>query len=292
MHNFPPDTKTCLVTGANVGIGFEMALSLASKGHTVLVLCRDKQKANTAAEKILSRIAHKNVFPFFAELSSQSEIKRVAEEIKTQYSELDVLINNAGCVSSTYKLTADGVETQFAVNHLAPFLLTHYLLPLLKKSNNGRIINVNSRAHGRATIHFDDIFLSKKYDISKAYNQSKLANMFFTYSLAEKLKGCCVTVNAFHPGLVKTYFGSKGVSSFHKLAWDVMRVLGRNPSVAAQDGVHLALSSDVQNITESYFHNQIRIKSSAQSYDKEWAKRLWEISLKLTNLKAEEYGAY
>ncbi len=267
-----------------------MAIGLAKKDATVIIICRSTEKAQEAAELIRQITGSKKIFCYNADLSVQNDIKLVAQEIAGGFDRIDVLINNAACVTSTLEFTADGVEKQLAVNHVAPFLLTHYLLPLITKSADGRIINVNSRAHGRGTMHFDDLFLQKGYNISVAYNQSKLANMLFTYALANKLASTGISVNAFHPGLVNTEFGVKGVSALHKFAWVIISKLGRSAKVAAEDGIYLALDEKLKNITGKYFHNKQPISSSALSYNSVWAEKLWAVTLQWTKLKADGYG--
>ncbi len=283
-------SKICLVTGANSGIGFNTALTMAKQNCKVLVLCRDKAKAQYARNRIIELSGNKSIICYWSDLSDRNEINNISNQIKCDFNKIDVIIHNAACVSSKFELTKQSIELQFAVNHLAPFLLTHQLLPLLEKSKNARIISVTSRAHGRGTMHFDDLFLQKNYSISAAYNQSKLANLLFTYHLAKKLKGTTITVNAFHPGLVNSDIGSKNVSLFHDLVWRIIRLLGASPEKAAEDAVFLALSDDISQITGGYFHKKQQIHSSKDSYNKEWAERLWKISLELCGIKDELYG--
>lgn len=290
MEQTTGNNKVCIVTGAGSGIGLQMALQLALRGAAVGVVCRNEQQAEQTKLTITEATGNQQIKKYVADLSLQEQIKNVAREITGDFNKIDVLIHNAACVRSVFELTTDGIETQFAVNHLAPFLLTHYLLPKIKNSQQGRIICVSSRAHGRGHVYFEDVFLAKKYSLSKAYNQSKLANLLFTYWLAEMLHSSSITVNAFHPGLVKTEMGNKGVHFFHRTAWQLMSVFGRDPMVAAKDGVYLALEKKLKNITGNYFHNKQPIKSSADSYNKEWAKKMWDISLALTKLSAGDYG--
>ena len=282
--------KICLVTGANSGIGFNAVLKLAKLNCHLILLCRDKEKTDSTCKTIIDATGNKNVSGYWADLSDREEIEKVVSQIKSDFNRIDVLIHNAACVSSVFKLTKQKIELQFAVNHIAPFLITHHLLPLLERSNNARIISVTSRAHGRGTMHFEDLFLQKNYDISAAYNQSKLANLLFTYHLAKKLKGEAITVNAFHPGLVNSDIGSKNVSLFHDLVWRSMKLLGRSPEKASEDAVFLALSDDVSETTGRYFHKQQQIPSSKDSYNEKWAERLWKVSLELCGIKDELYG--
>ncbi len=282
--------KTCLVTGASSGIGYYTTLNLAKNKCEIIVLCRTKEKAEITCRNIISASGNQKVSGYHADLSNREEIENAVVKIKSQLNKIDVLIHNAACVSSTRQLTKENIELQFAVNHIAPFLLTHHLLPLLQKSENGRIVLVNSRAHRRGKIHFDDLFFEHGYTLSKAYNQSKLANMLFTYSLAKKMKHTPITVNAFHPGLVKTEIGNKHVSLLDGMAWQVLKFLGRNPEKAAKDGIYLALSNEVLKTTGGYFHNKKKIKASDASYNKTDADKLWNLNLKLCNIDPEFYG--
>lgn len=283
-------SKTIVVSGASSGLGLAIAKTLFDEGNNLILICRTDEKCAAVQNDICKTHHNSEIISLAADLSSQLSIKTFVGKILASVNHIDVLVNNASCVSSDFKLTCDGIELQFAVNHLAPFLLCHHLLPLLEKSESGRIINVNSRAHARGTINFDDIFLSRNYNISAAYNQSKLANMLFTYAIAEKLKHSNITVNAFHPGLMNTDFGIKGVNQAHALIWKVVKQIGRSPKVSAQDAVYLATSDEVEGVTGKYFHNKNEIRSSTQSYNKDWQTRLWDISLGLTNISNNNYG--
>jgi len=282
--------KTCLVTGASSGIGFQMALNLSSYKCLLLLPCRTTEKAQETERRIKAVYPYALIQTYVCDLSEQSSIHTFCEQIIKEHHRLDVLIHNAGCVSSTLQWTSDGIELQFAVNQLAPFLMNHMLLPLLNASENGRIIHVNSRAHARGTLYFDDLFLQQKYALSKAYNQSKLANMLYTYRLADLLSSTNVTVNAFHPGLVNTDFGVKNVNAVHKFMWQLMRILGRTPHQAAEDGLYLALSPDVKHITGKYYHRQQQIVSSTKSLNRLWQQKVWDICTKMTHIPSTEYG--
>lgn len=282
--------KTCIITGATSGIGLATALELAKNNCRIIVLSKNAQKCSAAVDKINVVSNRKDHLYFSVDLSSQKAIKKVSAEIREKLDVIDILINNASCVSSEFVLTEDKIELQFAVNHVAPFILTHYLLPQINKSVQGRIINVNSRAHGRATINWDDIYFSKNYNLTKCYNQSKLANMYFTYVLAQRLKNTSTTVNAFHPGLVNTDFGEKNTSKFHAFAWKLMKVLGRSPDIAAQDAVYLALEPELAQIKGKYFHNKKQILSSDLSYNNEFAEKIWHLTCNSCGIKSEDYG--
>lgn len=282
--------KVCLITGANSGIGYESAIQLAKHNCILILLCRSEEKAKATRRKIIDATGNKKIFGVYADLSSKNEIENVVAEIKHITDKLDVLVHNAACVSSKRQLVNEKIELQFFVNYLAPFLLTHHLLPLLKKSDSGRIISVNSRAHGRGKIYFNDLFFQRGYTLSKAYNQSKLATMMFTHTIAYKLKNTSVTANAYHPGLVNTNIGNKHVSLIAALAWELIKILGKSPEKAAEDCIYLALSNEVSNTTGGYFHNKKKIKAAKASYNKSDADKLWKLSLNLCTIDPELYG--
>jgi NAD(P)-dependent dehydrogenase (short-subunit alcohol dehydrogenase family) len=219
-----------------------------------------------------------DIVPLWADLSVQSNLRMLANTIQSKTDSLDVLINNAGCVSSKRILTADGIELQFAVNHIAPFLLTELLVPSLAKSRQGRVINVSSRAHTRGTVHWNDLMLENSYTLSKAYNQSKLCNLMATFAFAESLKEMKITVNAFHPGLVNTAIGEKQTSTFESLAWKFIKLLGNSPERAALTGIMLATNPDLRNITGQYFSTKGPVFSSAQSKNQESIRRIVELT--------------
>ena len=227
--------KICVVTGGTSGIGFETAKALASKGANVTIIARNPEKAHDAVESIRKTSGNENVAFVIADLGKQNEIREAAAEILKKHQQIDVLVNNAGAWFSKMILTRDGVESQFAINHLAYFLLTQLLLPALVKSGNGRIVNVSSDSHFKGKIHFDDLSLEKNYHGLRAYAQSKLANVLFTYELDRQLKAknLPVTVNALQPGLVKTDIGVKHTISLHSLAWKIRRLGGVTPEEGA-----------------------------------------------------------
>src|SRR5215207_6225037 len=200
--------KIILITGATNGIGKAAALELAKQGNTVVIVGRNPAKTQATVEEIKQQSGNSAVEGLIADLSSLADVRRLADEFRQRHSRLDVLINNAGALFAERELTVDGYEMTFAVNHLAYFLLTNLLLDLLKASAPARIVNVASDAHKGMKINFDDLQLEKNYGgmMGPAYGQSKLANILFTYELARRLAGTGVTVNALHPGLVRTGF--------------------------------------------------------------------------------------
>ena len=203
--------KICLVTGASSGIGFETAKALAKMGAHVVMACRNEAKARVAQQDIINASKNPDVDLLIVDMSSLDSVRELAQTIKKNYQRLDVLINNAGVMLSKRQLSADGYEMQYAVHHLGPFLLTHLLLDLLKasasSSSSARIINVSSKLHSMANIEFDNLQAEKKFGLLKTYGMSKLALLMFSYSLAERLKGSGVTVNALHPGVIGSNLG-------------------------------------------------------------------------------------
>jgi len=279
--------KICIVTGATSGIGEATARGLAQHGATVIVVGRNPQKGADTVNKIKSKTGNSAVKFMHADLSSQKDIRRLTEQFKSNYQQLDVLVNNAGGKFLSRQETVDGYEMTFALNHLAYFLLTNLLIDPLKASGKARIINVSSGAHsGCSKINFDDLQFKKGYIGKKAYEHSKLANILFTYELARRLQGTGITVNAVHPGGVITNFcKNNGWVSWAKHV--TAHLIARNlvgPTEGAKTSVYLATSSDVEGVSGKYFSNLKAIRSSHASYDEDAARRLWDVSLELTGL--------
>lgn len=273
--------KTAVITGGNAGIGFETALALAKMNYQVCLLCRNEQKAAIAVESLKEKSGNPNVDYAIADLSSQSQIIEAAKKITEQFDHLDALINNAGIWLSERTLNEEGIEVQFAVNHIAPFLLTHLLFPLLQKSEDARIVNVNSDTHFRGKIDFNDLTLSKGYNGIKSYAHSKLANCLFTYELNRKLKEKDIpniTVNALQPGLVKTDIGFKHTFSLHALVWKIRREFGVTPEEGAKTSVYLATAPELKDISGLYWDKCESKPSSKNSYIEEDAEKMWAIS--------------
>jgi NAD(P)-dependent dehydrogenase (short-subunit alcohol dehydrogenase family) len=265
--------KICLVTGATQGIGRVTALTLKQKGARVLIICRNPERAKD--------LAAEGIEVFVADLSSQKEIRRVAEEIEAKVDRLDVLVNNAGAIFINRVTTVDGHEATFATNHLAYFLLTELLLPLVTASKSGRIVNVASAAHKRGSIDFDDLMREKGYSGFPAYSQSKLANIMFTYELARQLPKH-VTTNALHPGVVSTGFGGGEHNSWLRPLIAIARPFFISAEKGAQTQLYLATSPEVEGVSGKYFDRSKAISSNRRSYDEAAQKRLWERSVELT----------
>ncbi len=273
--------KVCLVTGSSSGIGKVTARELARMGATVVLLCRNRAKGEAAQAEIKAATANQNVDLIVADLTSQADVHRAATEFTQHYSHLHVLIHNAGGVNSTRKLTPDGLEATLALNHLAPFLLTELLLDTLKASAPARVINVSSTAHVSGKIDFEDLQGARKYSTWKAYGQSKLAIILFTYELANQLKGSGVTVNALHPGVIASNFDS-GLDGLSRWGWKMITPFMSSVEQGAQTTLYLATSPDVEGVTGKYFANQREKRSSGRSYDEAARLRLWQVSQDLT----------
>ena len=273
--------KIVMVTGATAGIGKMTALELARKGAHVVLVARNSQKADDVVAWIKQETGNDNVEALIGDLSSIEQTRGVAEAFKAKYNRLDVLVNNAGVIMFSYSETVDGFETTFGLNHLVGyFYLTHLLLDQLKASAPARIVVVSSDAHYGGKINFDDLNLKDDYSSFKAYGQSKLMNVMFTYELARRLEGTGVTVNALHPGGVATNFGATN----NNLNW-FFRAVKRltNPFLisemdGAQTSIYLASSPEVEGITGQYFAKSKAKKSSGLSYDVDVQKRLWAVS--------------
>jgi len=255
-------------------------------GATVIVVGRDRSRGEAAVTEIKQKSNNDAVDLMLADLSSQASIRRLAEEdFKDRYEQLHVLINNAGVFTSKHTVTLDGIETTFAVNHLAPFLLTNLLLDVLKASAPTRIINITSSGERSGTINFDDIQGGRRSNGFRAYNQSKLAMILFTYELARKLEGTGVTVNCVHPGVVVTNLG-RGSSGAFGLLLRLMRPFFSSPEKGAETPIYLASSLEVEGVSGKYFAKKAEAKSSELSYDAATARRLWQVSAELTKLPA------
>jgi NAD(P)-dependent dehydrogenase (short-subunit alcohol dehydrogenase family) len=279
--------KICLITGATSGIGKATAMGLANMGACVVMVGRDRGRGEAALAEIKEKSGNASVDLMLADVSSREEVRRLADEFKEAYPRLDVLINNAGVFLSKRLTTADGIETTFAVNHLAYFLLTNLLLDVLKASAPSRIVNIASADHSNGTIDFDDLQGEKGYKGAKAYSQSKLANVLLTYELARRLEGTGVTANCLHPGAgIRTNLGS-GVSGVFGFMVRALRPLMKSPEKGAQTSIYLASSPEVESLSGRYFVKKAEARSSDVSYDERLARRLWEVSAELTTLPAQ-----
>lgn len=278
--------RTVLVTGATSGIGRATAVGLAAMDARVLIVGRDAGRTENTAREI--RASGGIAVVFVADLAVQSEVRRLAGEVLRREARLDVLINNAGGYWNTRQVTADGLEHTFAVNHLAPFLLTHLLLERLEAAGAGRVITVASNAHTFGRIDFDDLQGKRSYSGARAYNQSKLANVLFSYELARRLLTAAVTANALHPGLVSTAFGAADPGRAQRLLVPALRPLMKAPAAGAATSIHLASAPGLDRTTGGYFVRSRPVRSSRHSYDERLAARLWATSADLVGLTSPE----
>jgi NAD(P)-dependent dehydrogenase (short-subunit alcohol dehydrogenase family) len=285
IHSGPMTGRTVLVTGATSGIGRATARGLATMGAHLAITGRDRERTESAAREIRAAAAGR-VDVFVADLSAQAEVRRLAEEVLQRLSRIDVLVNNVGGYWNTRHVTADGLERTFALNHLAPFLLTNLLLDRLKRSAPARVVTVSSHAQAQGRIDFDDLQGERSYSGARAYNQSKLANVLFTYELARRLPATSVTANALHPGVVSTSFGAEDPAGVQRLLVPLMRPFMKAPDQGAATSIHLASAPDLDKVTGSYFANNKPKKSSERSYDHATAARLWQVSADLVGLNA------
>ena len=273
--------KVCLVTGANSGIGKEAALGLARVGATVVIVARDRKKGEATVSEIRQATGNQNVNLILADLSSMKSVSDLASTFLGEYPSLHVLINNAGTYLPKRITSADGYEAVFATNHLGHFLLTSLLLDLLKSSAPSRIINVTSDAHRGAEIDFEDLMQEKKYSAFKAYHQSKLANVLFTYQLSKLLEGTGVTVNCLHPGVVRTGFG-KDMGGLFSISVKLAGPFMMRPAKAAQALVYMTSAPELEKVSGKHFAKGREKESSRESHDMNAAERLWQVSEELT----------
>jgi retinol dehydrogenase-14 len=273
--------KTVLVTGASSGIGQATALGLAALGAHVAITGRDRRRLLATARRIRDTGVG-TVEVFVADLSAQSDVRALGTELLARLSRLDVLVNNVGGYWNTRHVTQDGLEHTFALNHLASFLLTNLLLDRLAQAPQGRVVTVASHAQGLGRIDFDDLQGTENYSGARAYNQSKLANVLFTYELARRLDATTVTANAAHPGMVDTSFGAADPGRAQRALVPILRPLMKTPAQGAATSVHLATAPELAETTGLYFARCRSRKSSPRSYDTAVAARLWQVSAELT----------
>jgi retinol dehydrogenase 12 len=273
----------CLVTGATGGIGYETALGLARLGARVAIVGRDSGKLQACADRIRGAVPGAAVEPHRADLSAQTEIRRLAGTLRAAYPRLDVLVNNAGAIFDRRTLTVDGIERTWALDHLGYVLLTLELLDTLKDAaaagGKPRIVNVASAAHYRGHVDFDDIEGARRYRAMGAYAQAKLANVLFTYALARRLRDSGIAANAVHPGVVNTGF-AKNTGGLLGAAWALMRPLLITPEKGARTSLHVASDPGLDGVTGRYFSHGRPKVSSAESRDEAVQERLWALSLR------------
>jgi NAD(P)-dependent dehydrogenase (short-subunit alcohol dehydrogenase family) len=274
---------TVLVTGSTGGIGKATALRLAAMGAQVAVTGRDPARAHTAARAIQDDHGVE-VMAFVADLSCQSDVRRLADEVQEVMPRLDVLVNNVGGYWNTRHVTVDGLEHTFALNHLAPFLLTNLLVEHLTRNAPARVVTVASNAQAQGRIDFDDLQGERSYSGARAYNQSKLANVLFSYELARRLGNRGVTANVLHPGVVNTSFGAADPAGVQRWLVPVLRPFMKSSSQGAATSVYLAASPELERVTGQFWAGLKPRKSSPHSYDNTTAGRLWRLSAELVGL--------
>lgn len=277
--------KRVVMTGATSGIGLAAAEELAMRGAKLTIIARDEARAKALANRIGADVV-------IADLASKCDVRNAAEQILARHSRIDVLVNNAGVYLTSRQLTEDWIETAWAVNHLAPFLLTSLLLERLKASAPSRVVTTASDAHVRADIPFDDLDGTRAYAMRSIagpgfvrYGQTKLANVLFTVELARRLEGTGVTANCFHPGLVATGI-TRELRGPARLTMSVINAFSRNPRQGAETLVWLVDSPDVEGVTGGYFVGRKRVEPSPAAQNVDTARRLWDVSVEQTNATA------
>ncbi len=273
--------KTAIVTGANSGMGMATVRALSDMGAKVIMLCRSEKRGTEALEKLSSE-KYRDLELILCDLGNYDSIRAFANIVRRGYDHIDILVNNAGFISLDRQETGEGLERQFGINHIGHFLLTMSLLDLM--GEGGRIVNVASGAHKTGKIHFDDINLTKGFNVIKAYSQSKLANVLFTRELARRVKDRGITVNCCHPGAVATNIGIDRDTGFGKTVTRLLKPFFQTPEQGARTAIFLASDDSVSEVTGEYFYKCRIAKSSKRSKDMELAKKLFEFSEELVGV--------
>jgi NAD(P)-dependent dehydrogenase (short-subunit alcohol dehydrogenase family) len=277
--------KTIVITGGTSGIGEVAALNLAGQGARIVLIARDRERAAATMAKLKTTNASANHAAHYGDLSVIADMKRVAKEVADSEPRIDVLINNAGAVFLSRKVSADGLEMTFATNHMAYFVVTNILLDRLKATPGARIVSTASDAHKSGRLDFDDLQSAKSYSSFRVYGTSKLCNILFTRELARRLEGSGVTANCLHPGFVGTRFGQNNASNiFLKLLARTIMAFGLSPEEGAKTIIHLASSSDVATISGEYFYKCKVAEPTQAAQDDDASARLWEVSTKLSGI--------
>lgn len=278
--------KICLITGATSGIGRATALALARRDATLILVGRNERAGSRLVKAMTHGGGQAGAEFLRADLSSQQAVQELAREVIRRHSRIDVLIHNAGARFDEYGETVDGIERTFAINHLSHFLLTLLLADPLRRAPAARIITVSSRTHRGVSGEFAPTWPPARYDRKAAYGQSKLANVLFTYELARRLQGTSITANAVDPGAVATRFGRNNgfLSWVRHLTYHALRRDLVSPAQGADTVIYLASSPEVEGFSGQFFHRRQPVKSSPESYDESQARRLWELSAKLTHM--------
>ena len=277
--------KTAIVTGANSRMGFATARALLNKGATVIMLCRDEKRGLEAYQK-LTKDENGRTHLILCDLGDFESIKSFSRQVKGRFERIDILVNNAGFISLDRQETKEGLEKQFGINYVGHFLLTIELLNMMGKGS--RIVNVSSGAHKTGKIHFDDINLNKRFNVVKAYSQSKLANVLFTRELARRVADRGITVNCCHPGAVATNIGIDRNTGFGKTITGMLKPFFQTPEEGARTAIFLATDESVKNISGEYFYKCRIAKSSKQSKNMKLAKKLYGFTVRLIKEKSKD----
>ena len=277
--------KLCIVTGANSGIGKETARRFAADGAYVIMICRNEQRAKAARQDIIEDTANSGIEIILADLAVQDDVRSAADQINRKFDQIDVLVNNVGLIASEREETIDGIEKTLAVNHLAPFLLTHVLWDGLQQSEDARIINVSSEVHKRAANVFDldNLQLTENYSAMKAYGISKLCNVMFTHELAKRTKNSTMTTYSLHPGVVGTQLAEEAGWGMKLFYW-IGKPFMRSPASGAATTIYLATSDEVTSMNGRYFKDEELAEPAAIAYDDDITSQLWKRSKELTGL--------
>jgi retinol dehydrogenase-14 len=271
--------KVVLITGANSGVGFGTAKALAKLGATLIMVCRNEERATAAKRDIAAVAAGPEPVLMIADLSLQSAVRSLAEDVCARFPRLDVLVNNAGAIFARRELTADGIEKTFAINHLAPFLLTNLLLALLRSTPSARVITVASEAYP-GKLDFDNLQGERHYNFLGAYGRTKLCNILFSYELARRLEGAGVTSNCLSPGPVATRFGDNmiGLPGLFPLVMRRIPFLFQSPEKGARTSIELASSPELAGVSGRFFLRQRERRTKPITHDRSAAARLWQVS--------------
>ncbi len=277
-------SKVCVVTGSNSGIGKETALALAGMGATLVMVVRNRERGQKALDEIVAQTGNHSVSLMICDMSSVASIRSFTADFRTRYNQLNVLVNNAGAEFVKRQVTSEGFEKTFAVNYLAPFLLTHELLDLLKASAPSRIVNVSSGLAKNGKVDFADLQNEKNYKGMQAYSNAKLMIMMWTYELSRRLAGSGVTVNVLMPGFVATNLGKNSGSLRSRVMFSMVRPMQISAKKGAETSVYLASADEVKDITGKCFSKKKEVATCPESYDQEASKRLWDETVRLFSL--------
>ena len=278
----PLEGRSCLVTGTTGGIGFEIARGLARRGAHVIMHGRTRARAEAAATAVRDKVKGARLETVSGDLASLDDVRAIADEVDRRHHDLEVLVNNAGVLMSRLELTVDGYETTFAVNHLAPYLLTNLLLPNLRRTGHGRVVTLSSIAHRNGVIDFDNLKGEKGFSSFPVYSNSKLANVMFTMELARRTEGTGVTANCLHPGAINT--GLWRQSGPVALAFSVFGPLFPSAARGADTAIYLAGDPEVAGVNGAYFHKRRMQRPANQAFDADVATRLWDLSAQVTGV--------